>query len=211
MRFHQSWYRRHVLGVPPGPNPAARGQLYGNMLRPEDGARGLNFLNEAIHQVAEARLGEGEGAIEPGRLRNNLLSSQPMCFNLFAILSLDLDLASKLILLLPGVQPDIRVTAVRIEHAPPKESHLDDRTAFDAWIEYEAPNRRGFIGIETKLTEPFSQAEYPFTRTGYSRWLQKPGWWWRPGSETSFADQQYNQLWRNHLLAFAMLRRPESS
>src|SRR5271167_32634 len=78
MRFHQSWYRRHVLNLPPGPNPAAHGQLYGNMLRAEDGNRGFNFLSEAIYRCAEDRLAENKGAVEPLRFRNNLLSSQPM-------------------------------------------------------------------------------------------------------------------------------------
>lgn len=53
MRFHQSWYRHTVLALPPGPNPAARGALYGNILRPEDGRRGRNFLTETIHAVAQ--------------------------------------------------------------------------------------------------------------------------------------------------------------
>src|SRR4051794_12990890 len=92
MRFHQSWYRRHVLDLPAGPNEAARGQLYGNMLRQDDGSRGFNFLSEPIYRCAEARLAQNRGAVEARRLRNNLLSSQPMCFNLFAPLKFDLRL-----------------------------------------------------------------------------------------------------------------------
>jgi hypothetical protein len=52
--------------------------------------------------------------------------------------------------------------------APEGLQHLD-LTAFDAWIEYRCGERKGFIGIETKLTESFSQAEYSFASPGYSR------------------------------------------
>jgi len=209
MRFHQSWHRRHVLRLPCGPNPAAGGTLYGNMLRPEDGSRGHNFLNPAIHRYAEDRLGRGSGMMEPGRLRNNLLSSQPMCFNLLAPLALDLSLASRLVRSLPGLPGGIHVTDVRVEYAPPKEQHLKDNTAFDAWIAYEREGGlRGFVGIETKLTESFSQGDYAFDKR-YRRWRDQPGWWWRPGAESDFSSPSFNQLWRNHLLAFSILHQPE--
>jgi hypothetical protein len=209
MRFHQSWYRRHVLNLPCGPNRAAGGRLYGNVLREEDGKQGYNFLNEAIHAFAEKRIQMNEGAVEPDRLRNNLLSSQPMCFNLFAALDQDLELASRLVASLPQVPKDITVTAVRLEYAPNKETHLNDRTAFDAFIEYERSGRRGFIGIESKLTEPFGPYPFPFSRPGYSRWRENPDWWWKPGAEVAFSNPQYNQLWRNHLLAFSMVHQSD--
>jgi hypothetical protein len=114
MRFHQSWYRKYVLNLPPGQNPAARGELYGNMLRAEDGDRGFNFLSEAIYQRAIERLKQGRGAVEPYRLLNNMLSSQPMCFNLFAPLKETLELATKLIVALPGVPSGIQVSNVEL-------------------------------------------------------------------------------------------------
>src|SRR3954471_7048128 len=134
---------------------------------------------------------QSEGTVEPDRLKNNLLSSQPLCFNLFGPLGSDLGSASQAIAGLLGVPHDIRVTAVKIEFAPPAESHLEDRTAFDAWIEYEGPNGRGFIGIETKLTEPFSQASYSAEKPGYAKWLTRPDGWWNPDAIGSFGDQRY--------------------
>jgi len=210
MRFHQSWYRRHVLNLPPGPNKAAGGKLYGNVLREEDGRQGYNFLSDAIHLCAEERIRRNEGAVEPDRLRNNLLSSQPMCFNLFAPMGDDLELASLLAEALPGVPKGLSVRAISLEYAPSKESHLNDRTAFDAFIEYERDGNRGFIGIETKLTEPFSQQRYEFAKPGYSRWRENPNWWWNLGSEDCFPNPLYNQIWRNHLLAFSMLNQPNT-
>ena len=195
----------------PRAEPAAGDTLYGNMLRPEDGLRGWNFLTEAIHMAAEQRIGEAAGVVEKQRLRNNLLSSQPLCFNVFAPLAADLALATDLLRTLPGVPSDIQALQVLFEHAPPKPAHLDDNSAFDAFIVYQRPGGiRGFLGIETKLTEPFSQQTYPFGAR-YRRWQAQPTWWWRAGAELWFREKLYNQLWRNHLLAFSMLHQPESA
>jgi len=132
-----------------------------------------------------------------------------MCFNLWSPLADDLAAASRLVRALPGLPPDLCVTAVLMEHAPARTTHLNDATAFDAFIEYERPHHiRGFIGIETKLTEPFSRKAYEFARR-YSRWMEKPSWWWREGSEAHFAETKTNQLWRDHMLTFAMLNQQD--
>ena len=215
MRFHQSWYRRQVLRLKPGPNLAAGGALYGSYLTAKDGEAGCNFLTRGIWRVVERRLEENRGIVNVGdkeRLLRNLLSSQPMCFNLFAPLANALELGTRLLRALPGLPRDIKVTNVEIEFAPqPKRRYLNDATAFDAFVEYERANgSRGFVGIETKLTEPFSQTSYEF-KNGYSRWRDAGGWWWRGRAKTQFPDKRYNQLWRNHLLAFAMLHQRDGA
>lgn len=210
MRFHQSWYREHVLKLPPGPNPAAHGRPDGNMLRDSDGLDGRNFLDPAIHQFAKDRLQDDAGHIEAKRLRNNLLSSQPMCFNLFAPLDSDHEWATKLFRSLPGMPADLVVKEIRLEYAPDPAKHLEDGSSFDAFVCYERPgNVRGFIGIETKLTEPFSKEKYGFD-SRYSRWKSQPAWYWKDGEEKHFPETQINQLWRNHLLAFSMLHQPNA-
>ena len=101
MRLHQSWYRAEVLAVACGTGPHRESSnAYGNMLRPADGEAGLNFLTPAIFDVARARLARGDrdgGKVEEFRLLHNLLSSQPMCFNLFGPLIGDPELATKLV------------------------------------------------------------------------------------------------------------------
>jgi len=211
MRFHQSWYRRYKLGLSPGPNLYAKdpSELFGSRLTSRDGAAGKNFLTAEIFRVAQERLGKGCGFAnekDRSRLMYDLLSSQPMCFNLFGPLARDLDLATRLVRTLPGLPADIEVTNVALEYAPKEHLHLGDATSHDAFVEYgRADGERGFVGIETKLTEPFSATSYPFNER-YSRWMKVPGWWWSKGSETQFPDREFNQLWRNHLLAFAMLK-----
>jgi len=207
MRFHQSWYRHHVLGVEPGPNPHAGGTIYGNLLLEADGDAGKNFLSGAIFGHALDRFPRALGRETTGRLYDNLLGSQTMCFNLFGSLKSDLQLATRLFRLLPGVPSDATVTSLSFEYAPNKTEHLNDATAFDAFVEYERLGAvRGFIGVETKLTEPFSQKAYSFEER-YATWMRghPAEWWWSPESEKEFSDKEYNQLWRNHLLVFAVL------
>ena len=69
------------------------------------------------------------------------------------------------------------MTEVRFEWAPaPASEYLNDRTTFDAFIEYETEGGRvGFIGIETKLCEPFSPREYD--REEYRRWMTEDAPW----------------------------------
>jgi len=210
MRLHQSWYRARVLGVPCGAGPTPNStRSYGNMLRPEEGAKGLNFLTASILQVAQRRIAEGKGTVEPFRLLHNMLSSQPMCLNLFGPLVDDLDLATTLWqALLPGEVK--RVTRVLIEYAPePAAEYLNDRTAFDAYVEYlDTADRPAFTGIEVKLSEPFSQKCYD--GPAYRRWMEGADWPWRPGAGDQAAEKSHNQLWRDHLLAVSVIKHGES-
>jgi len=211
MRFHQSYYRDQVLKVPAGTGPTRNANsVLGNMLRWEDGQRGLNFLTPAIFKHAQDRLND-TGAVEPFRLLCNMLSSQPMCFNLFGPLIDDKELARNIVSVITGDTVDA-VSRVAIEYAPePCAEFLNDRTAFDAFIEYTSQGEHCFVGIETKLTENFSPKVYSAAKPGYARWLDldkspfiKKDW-------PVLTASNCNQLWRDHLLAIAMLNHPASS
>lgn len=210
MRFHHSWYRAKVLGVPCGTGPTANDtRKLGSMLRREDGAKGMNFLTPQIFEEAKKRVAESKGVVEEFRLKHNLLSSQPMCFNLFAPLIPDREMAATVLgEFLPGKAAS--VTRVAVEHAPePKDKYLVDDTAFDAFVEYVRPGGKpGFIGIETKLTEPFSQHHYDGEQ--YRRWSRRVEAPWVNGSSPALADIRINQLWRDHLLAVSMLLQQDS-
>ena len=170
---------------------------------------GLNFLTSEIFELAKQRIAKGSGVVEEFRLLCNMLSSQPMCFNLFGPLALDLSLATRLVRALWG-KPIERVTNVYIEWAPkPKREYLNDKTAFDAFIEYEKEDRKfGFIGIETKLTEPFSD-DFNDKGERYSRWMNEDSPW---GADAlnKVPNKKHNQLLRDHLLAWSLLRHPDS-
>jgi hypothetical protein len=210
MRFHQSWYRTKVLQVPYGIGPrSSNATFYGNMLTREDGDRGLNFLTPHIFEVVKRRLAIKKGMIDPYRLFCNMLSSQPMCFNLFGPLVDNLKLATTLMqVILPG---EIHtVTKVLIEYAPePAKDYLNDHTAFDAYISFlHQDHQPGFIGIETKLVEAFSAKVYssPF----YNRWTEHPLSPWPADAASRLQSIDVNQLWRDHMLAVAMRLTPGS-
>jgi hypothetical protein len=161
-RFLQSWYRASVLNQPSygfGPEEKSTTK-YGNIL--VDGINtGSNFLQPEIFKYAQYRtqfLKNGE-TIEKYRLFNNMLSSQPMCFNLFyplkALFEHDHIKACKILsACFPSLLID-KIVAVEIEYFPyPKSEYLDDRTAFDAMLIYvSASGERNILAIETKYVE----------------------------------------------------------
>lgn len=91
------------------------------------------------------------------------------CFNVFAPLSADLDLASAtLSRLIPTVAR--RVTRITIEYTPPSDVFADQAgrggVDFDLLVEGTGPNDESFVAvIETKLVEP------DFSHCGF----RKPG------------------------------------
>ena len=208
MRFHQSWYRASILGVPYGTGPQAhRTAKRGSMLTKEDGGRGLNFLSPEIAALATARQRAFPRGIEPHRLFCNMLSSQPMCFNLFAPIAIDRQVGSALVNAMLGGVAVSKIRRVVFEHSPtPHNDYLGDSTAFDAFVEFElSDGALGFMGIETKLTEPFSRETYQIdSRPLYRKWVEHPEAPWDPDRRESLSDPVYNQLWRDHALAFAL-------
>jgi len=154
----QSWYRQAVLGVNAGLDSG--GRPIGSLLPSEavQSDPSLNFLrDERLARIALDRLAENRGTFVGDRLKRNLLSSQPLCVNLFGMLKLHPDAAAVVLAAVTGL-PIERVDLIEIERAPDLATAvLNDRTAFDAYVEYRSSaGDRGFLGIETKYTEPFS-------------------------------------------------------
>jgi hypothetical protein len=211
MRRHQSWYRSEVLGVPWGTGPTAGStRPLGNMLTAHDAQQGRNFLTPEIHAHYRRRVAGGDPNISGFRCERNMLSSQPMCFNLFAPLADDLDLATRCLqALLPGAVR--RVTGVEVEHTPrPKQGYLGDGTSLDALIRYEdAQGARCFLGVETKLHEPVTEAKV-YDRPRYRELTEAEGSPWVAGAVDRLVRSPYNQLWRNHLLVEAARRHPSA-
>ena len=201
----QSWYRETVLRTPPGADRG--GTTRANMLPADAVAEnpGLNFLDEGIaaYALERARRVIAEaGTLDPDRLRRNMLSSMPLCFNLFGALRryptaaarglgsvLDLDIEE--------------ILEIEVEWAPDPNAHLGDLTAFDAFVRYRTGGgRRAFLGVETKYTEPFSPGRYTSER--YDALTRDPASGFRPGAERRLAGSATNQLWRNALLAHSL-------
>jgi len=210
-RMLQGWYRAFVLNQPQGTGPNKTDDRFlPNMIpKSENPYPKANFLNGAIYEVVMERIKRKDidGTIEEYRLFHNMLSSQPLAFNLFAPLSVNKKLATEL---LQKIYPDEvkQVKNIIIEYAPrPANEYLGDRTAFDVFIEYEdSSDKLSFVGIETKYTESFSQRVY--ANDHYRILSHLPN---SPFSKSVEKLKEFNQLWRNTLLAYSMLKHENRS
>lgn len=159
-RLLQSMYRVEIgeeEGV--GPTRASK-RKYGNMISGGE-VSGKNFLMKETFEYAKERVGnkrENE-TIDGFRLFNNLLSSQPMAFNLFHPLMLLLKQDPAMVTLAVRSvfrnYPVFEVTEIGLEFIPtPIENYTNDKSAMDAYIRF-VDNKGGkhIIAIETKYTD----------------------------------------------------------
>lgn len=198
-RAHQSWWRETHRGVAPGPHPKVPGRLVGSTFDPEAVAadRRLNFIDEAAYRHAERRAREVQvegGTLNADRLFGNLLSSMPMCFNLFGAAGT----APGFVDLMRAVFDHDATAVDDVVCEAPSPPEWDDRTAFDAQVDYRthAGDRR-FLAVETKYTEPFTPTRYD--RARYRQITSESGWF-RDGAADELVDPATNQLWRGLLL-----------
>jgi hypothetical protein len=139
---------------------------YGHLLDAQAANKGVNFLTQEIHLAAKSRRDAGKG-VAP-RTFDNMLSSQAMCFNLFAPLAKRPELAAAV--LQPFFPSLSGVEEIDIEHTPPKSIFADQsgRGGVDCDVLIRGEDSVGdkiVIVIETKFVEP------EFSRCGF----RKPG------------------------------------
>lgn len=158
-RLHQSLWRSE-RGYSMGGQLQKSGERrpIGSRLELEDGReQGLNFLSELARQAVTARLSSPQPheMINEERLWSDLLSSMPMCYNLFGHLWNDPGLATRVLrswgLELPG-----EVEEVIFEWSPGRldSGYINNRSAFDVAFLLRLPDgERGALGVETKYHE----------------------------------------------------------
>lgn len=219
-RRHQSaWREAH--GWPPGTQTRGRGRgdrLIGSRVDAASGADGANFLSQAARRAAEDRLARPEPlqTLNPHRLRCDLLSSMPMCFNLFGPLTDPGIAAAAVARWWPGFVPADACVSVGFEWSPGRGNRnwLGDRTAFDAVIWIDTPDgRRRLIGIETKYHEyptaapkradPNGDQDGPGAPSRYREVADAAEMFADPATVDTIAVQRVEQVWRDHLLALA--------
>lgn len=236
----QSWYRQERLGAPYGlmtarrptaKRPAVPARPVGSLIDPAWAADnpGANFLPSSgfsdaiLAYVArrEVEVRAAGGSLDPVRLRTNLLSSMPLCFNLFGALRAEPRSAAELLrrafdLDIVGLTQVAGIDGIECEWAPPRAAGIGDRTAFDAVVAYhDGDGRTCLLGVETKYTESFSTTQYgrpndpkqARRRTSYARWTRSG--WFRPGAEDRLYRPATNQLWRNVMLGAACQELPD--
>lgn len=166
-----------------------------------------NYLTDTIRKVVRREVlterRKDKLFAEP-RIWNDLLSSQPMCFNLFGELAEDLHLASRVFRRVTSGRID-RVTAIRFEHSPGRGDvkYTGDRSAFDVFVEYTGvDDKAGFAGIEVKYHEGLNDKPAPHRRR-YDE-LAAAMLCFKEASFKDLKQKPLQQIWRDHLLAGAL-------
>jgi len=163
-----------------------------------------NFLTDGIrekvrNEVIDRKNSAGKLFGKP-RIFNDLLSSQPLCFNLFGELAHDLTLASILVNDFSGGRfPE--VVSVSFEHSPGRGDarYLEDRSAFDVFLHcHTATGADGFIAIEVKYHENLA-GKPGAHKTRYDEVADMMGCFSEDRRLLQTAPLQ--QIWRDHLLA----------
>ena len=119
---------------------------------------GVNFLDETAWRAAVDRVAKPEKhqTLDSRRLYCDLLSSMPLCSNLFGPLWNDSDLAAAVVRRwFSTMCPEDGKVTVSFEWSPGRTDGrwLGDRTAFDAVIHVRANDGLRLIGVETKYHE----------------------------------------------------------
>lgn len=196
---------------------------------------GLNFLTPTIRQqVLEALASDACAGVAQGgrllaerRLWSDLLSSQPLAFNLFGELAADLEVATAVGRRLWGPQIEA-VTSICFEWSPGRRDprYLDDDSAFDVFIAYETGSGRdGFVGIDVKYHENMRARTAKGTdwyeeNPRYAEVAAASGAFGDPaleavadparrGAPSSLGGTPMQQLWFDHLLALSMTQAEE--
>ncbi|MBM6735603.1 hypothetical protein H7U35_10285 [Mediterranea massiliensis] len=162
-RLLQSMYRVEI-GEEEGFGPTRNSKRkYGNMISGGE-VSGKNFLMKETFEYAKERVEKKKKektveTIDGFRLFNNLLSSQPMAFNMFyPLMSLLKQDPAKVTLAVRSVfknLPVFEVTEIGLEFIPtPIENYTNDKSTMDAYIKF-VDNKGGkhIIAIETKYTD----------------------------------------------------------
>lgn len=177
-----------------------------------------NYLTDDIRSVVrEEVLGPKRTGKLYGKPRifYHLLSSQPMVFNLFAALSLDLPLTTKVFAELSRGRCQ-QVTRIEFEHSPGRRNpeYLGDRSAFDVYIEYMGRTGPGIVGIEVKYHEnmdnedPKDEAKGPNPR--YDEVANRAECF-IVSKRAQLKEKPLQQVWRDHLLVASILQRDKHS
>jgi hypothetical protein len=171
-----------------------------------------NYLSDTIKEVVKKEVfdpsNDGKLYGKP-RIFNNLLSSQPLCFNLFAQLQQDLELATKVFRQLCPARVN-NVISLSFEHSPGRGdiTYTGDRSAFDVYVEFlNNSNEKGFIGIEVKYHENLRNPPAQI-RDRYFEVASVMGCFKDKCLDT-LQLSPLEQIWRDHLLAGSLLFSPK--
>ena len=173
---------------------------------------GKNFVNKFAFDYAKRRVEhlQPHETINEYRLFNNMLSSQPMAFNLFCpfIKMLQEGKVEAVTRIFKAIFPDKfigKVTEVGLEYLHTDiKNYLNDCTAMDAIVRYkDAWGKPAFIAIETKYTDVLGDNTSSKDRAQdkYREWIKRIGMF-KPETEAKLLSgkKMVTQIYRNFLL-----------
>ena len=210
-RYEEAVNEEEKRGWMCGPGPHATSEnYYGNILLNGE-ETGNNFLSVEIYEYAKERVAHIRKfeTIQEYRLFCNMLSSQPMAFNLFHPIMRMLEGAETKKILEKALRRafpklDIaEVYSVDLEYIPVEyKKYLGDKTAMDAVIRFiDSEGDRNFIAVETKYTDDLgtNESRQPAMRERARVLAEEYG---------VFADLPitFSQLYRNFLLTETVCR-----
>lgn len=172
-----------------------------------------NYLTPTIRNRVRLEL-EEQKAVAPAfgkllstpRLYDDLLSSQPLSFNLFAELDADRDLAGRVFRALWPERVHT-VDQIEFEYSPGRgdSKYLANRSAFDVFVRYRTPaGGPGFLGIEVKYHENL-RVKAAELKDRYDDVAERSGVFDDP-KHSQLRKRPLQQIWLDHLLALSMLR-----
>lgn len=171
-----------------------------------------NFLTPNIRKVVRRELQHNSKKLYGvPRIYNHLLSSQPLCFNLFGELTLDLDLATRVLAKMTEGRI-AQVCSICFEFSPGRgdKNYTGDKSAFDVYATYKTGSGgKGFVGIEVKYHESVEsvnaekeQEYYDNHGDRYDKIASDMGCFHEAELE-KIRGSRLQQIWRDHLLMHA--------
>lgn len=207
-RLLQSLWRSDT-GLPIGTHhsPDGKRRKLGSRINTTSARAGANFLSPEIANLArrEVVYREVGAIIDQERLWTNLLSSQPLAFNLFGALKLNPDKANAFF---RALFPDYvdRVEGIWFEHSPGRgdPAFTADHSAFDVFAPViTTTGESGFVAIEVKysetMMEPVAQIKPRYDELSTTAQV------FTDPTAQALREAPLQQLWREHLLSRVMV------
>jgi hypothetical protein len=226
-RLHQARWRE-ARGLPAGhepmqPRPDKAQRPLGSRIDYDTAIKsGVNFLGTLVLLAAQARVAQPEHRemLKQDRLFADLLSSMPMCFNLFGWSWGDRQELARIaeILVQASVQHSGPIatpghaSSLCFEWSPGRfdPGYLGSGTAFDAAFLFgpdDGPT--GIVGVETKYHEHCSAQRRPAgEKVRHYLAISAESGVFKPGAVDKILGSDLQQVWLDHLLILSMLQHP---
>ena len=203
---------REKIGEPMGVGPWRNSSTKQISMLIDGEKTGKNFVDKFTFNYAKNRVNnlQPHETIDEYRLFNNMLSSQPMAFNLFCpfIRMMEEEMVDIVTSVFKSIFPDKHigeVTKVGLEYLHTDiKNYLNDCTAMDAIVRYKDTNGKpAFIAIETKYTDVLGEntSNKERAQDRYREWIKRIGMF-KPETEAKLlsGEKVITQIYRNFLL-----------